>query len=115
MEETQAFEHTNNKAFRAWFGNWLRCIHASCSVNLTKIFNSQCGRLSTIEFGDFVQNIDCILLTTLADEELGGLMKPEDEVPSAENCKCHGTNDSYHVSPAHVAGDGTTWLTRLDS
>lgn len=103
MEETKTFKNTNNDSFSISFADWLSVVNASCAINLLEVFHSQCGWLGTVKLRDFVQNIDSVLLTSLADEKLWGFVKSENEISGKKDGKGHSADNYHHVSPAHIA------------
>lgn len=84
------------------------------SVDLAEVLDGQLRRGTAVEQGNLVEDVNSLLFTAFAEEELGRLVKFEDKIPGDEDGECNGANDDHLVAPAHIAGHGAAGHTAAD-
>jgi hypothetical protein len=62
----------------------------------------------SVELGNLVQNVDCLCVSSSADEELGRLAEGEDKETQEEDKQGSASEDDERVSPTHVAAGSAT-------
>ena len=72
------------------------------------MLDGQCRWRLLVELGDLVKDIDSFLFSTFGQEELGRLVKIEDNESQEEDEQCHTTENDDKVSPSHVRLCGAT-------
>lgn len=90
-------------------------LRARVRVYSLEILYRKCRRWSFIEFGDFPKHVDGILVSALADQELGRLVEPENKTTNEKNDKSDHPDSYNFVAPAHVTGYRATAFTRTDT
>lgn len=90
------------------FINWFY-VHGA--VDLAELFNGQCRLEGTVKLSNLVHNVNGVLVTAFAHEELRRLVKSEDKIPSKKDSEGHGADDENLVSPAHITLLGAACLT----
>lgn len=82
-------------------------VDAGVDIDSSKVLDSKGGWWLSVEFGDFVEDIDSLLLFTLGQEELGGLVEIEDEKSEEKDQERDTTKDTEEDSPAEIVADLT--------